>query len=70
MRHDSLASQEDEEIQEKEDKVMIKNKFLGWLILLALALVVFLAVGVNTGEAKQATKASKTSKSLRKDAPP
>ena len=49
---------------------MIKDKSLGWSLLLALALVFFLAVDGNAGETKQAPKASKPSKALRKEAPP
>ena len=49
---------------------MIKNKSLGWSLLLALALVVFLAAGGNAAETKQAPKASKPSKSVSKETPP
>ena len=49
---------------------MIKDKPLGRSILIALALVVFLAAGGNAEQTKQAPKASKPSKSLSKEAPP
>jgi len=49
---------------------MMKNNSFGWSLLLALALVVFLTVGLNAEQAKQATKASKTAKSKSKEAPP
>jgi hypothetical protein len=49
---------------------MMKNNSFGWSMLLALALVVFLTVGLNAEQAKQATKASKTAKSKSKEAPP
>jgi hypothetical protein len=49
---------------------MIKdNSPCRWL-LLALALVVFLAVGVNAEQTKQATKTSKATKSRSKEGPP
>jgi hypothetical protein len=49
---------------------MIKDNCLGRSLLLAFALVVFLAVGGNAGETKQAPKASKPAKSVSKEAPP
>jgi len=49
---------------------MIKNNSLGWSLLLALALVAFLAGGGNAAETKQAPKASKPAKSTSKEAPP
>lgn len=49
---------------------MIKDNSLGRALLLALALVMSLAVGANAAETKQAPKATKTAKSLSKDAPP
>ena len=49
---------------------MMRNNSFGWSLLLALALVVFLTVGLNAEQAKQATKASKTAKSKSKEAPP
>jgi hypothetical protein len=49
---------------------MIKDKSLGWSLLLALALVVFLAVGGNAAETKQAPKGSKPHKSASKETPP
>ena len=49
---------------------MIKENSLSRALWLALALVLFLAVDGNAGETKQAPKASKSSKSQRKEAPP
>jgi hypothetical protein len=49
---------------------MIKVNPRGWSTLLALALVMFLAVGGNAEQTKQAPKASKSHKSLKKEAPP
>lgn len=49
---------------------MIKDKSLARAVLIALALVGFLAVGGNAEEIKQAPKASKPAKSLDKEAPP
>jgi hypothetical protein len=46
---------------------MIKDNSLGWSLLIALALVVFLTAGVNAAETKQAPK---TSKSVSKETPP
>jgi len=48
---------------------MIKDKSLGWSLLLALMLVAFLAAGVGA-ETKQAPKASKPAKSKSKESPP
>ncbi len=49
---------------------MIRDKSLTRSILIAMALVVFLAVGGNAEETKQAPKASKPAKSVSKEAPP
>ncbi len=49
---------------------MIKNNSLVWSLLLALALVVFPAVGGNAEQTKQAPKASKHHKSRSKEGPP
>ncbi len=48
----------------------IKAKPLGCTLLLVLALVAFFAVSGNAGETKQGPKASKTTKSTSKEAPP
>jgi hypothetical protein len=49
---------------------MIKNNSLGSSLLLALALVLFLAMGGNAEQAKQTPKASKPAKSVSKESPP
>ena len=49
---------------------MIKDNSLGWSLVLAFALVVFVAVGANAGETKQAPKAPKPATSRSKEAPP
>lgn len=49
---------------------MIKDKSLAWSLFLALALVVFLAVGGSAEQTKQASKASKPAKSRSKEEPP
>lgn len=49
---------------------MIKDKSLAWSLFLALALVVFLAVGGSAEQTKQASKASKPAKSQSKEEPP
>jgi hypothetical protein len=54
----------------KEEKLMIKNKPLGLTLLLVLALVAFFATGGNAAETKQKPKASKSAKSMKKEAPP
>ena len=49
---------------------MIKVNYPGWSILLAIALVISLTAGGNAEQTKQAPKASKSHKSLNKEAPP
>ena len=49
---------------------MIKVNYPGWSILLAIALVISLTAGGNAEQTKQAPKASKSHKSLKKEAPP
>ncbi len=49
---------------------MIKNNSLGRTLLLALALVVFLAASGNAQQTKQAPKVSKAAKTQSKEAPP
>jgi hypothetical protein len=49
---------------------MIKDKSLGWSLLLALAAVALLSTGVNAAETKQSPKSSKASKSMSKETPP
>ncbi len=49
---------------------MIKDKPLAWSLLLALALVLFLAVSGSAEQTKQASKASKPAKSQSKEEPP
>jgi len=49
---------------------MTKDNSLGWSLLLVLALVVFPAATGTAGETKPAPKASKPSKSSRKESPP
>jgi len=63
-------SQEDVEYTGKEEKAVIKDNSLGWSLLLALALVVFLVAAGNAEQTKQAPRASKAPKSLSKKAPP
>jgi hypothetical protein len=49
---------------------MMKNNSLGWSLLLALALVVFLTVGGNAEQKKQTLKSSKPTQSQSKESPP
>jgi hypothetical protein len=60
MRHDSI----------EKEKIMMTNNPLGRALVLALALVVFLAASAEAQQAKQAPKASKAAKLQSKEAPP
>jgi len=64
------VSKEDEKYGRTEDKVMIKGRPFGCVLLLALVIVVLLSAGTNAGDTKQPPKASNVSKSQKKEAPP